>query len=485
MVSQELILLGVSIFLFLGVLASKASDWLAVPALLVFLFIGMLAGSDGPGGIYFDDAYISQFLGVFALVYILFSGGLGTKWKAVRPVVYKALTLSTLGVLITACTLGAFSVWILDLTWLEGLLLGSIVSSTDAAAVFAVLRSRNVSLKGYLEPLLEFESGSNDPMAVFLTVGFIQLVLGESESILSLFPMFAWQMTSGFILGYFFSKGAVYIINRLHLGYEGLYPVFLLATSLFIYAATATIQGNGFLAVYVAGIVIGNSSFVHKRSLIRFSDGIAWLMQIVMFLTLGLLVFPKQLVTIIGSGMMVSLFLMFIARPLSIFSTMIWAGLNFREMALVSWVGLRGAVPIILATFPLLAGVPEADRYFNIVFFIVLTSVAIQGPLIQPIAKLLKVDAPFASKVRAPLEFEPSEAMKGEMIEIPVSEKSDAINKRILELQLPAGALIVLINREGNFLVPSGGTPLQAGDILLMLTHEDTLPEIHSRFGID
>ncbi|HSE84131.1 MAG TPA: potassium/proton antiporter, partial [Thermodesulfobacteriota bacterium] len=416
MASIEHILLAASVLLLLSIIASKASDKLGIPALLLFLLIGMLAGSEGPGGIHFDDASVAQSLGVLALVFILFSGGLDTDWEGVRPVLWKGLTLSTLGVLITASIVGLFATIILDFSLLEGLLLGAVVSSTDAAAVFSVLRSRNVSLRGQLKPLLELESGSNDPMAVFLTIGFISLLTDPTASLINLIPMFIQQMALGTVIGYVFGKGVVYIINYLKLGYEGLYPVLTLALVLFVYGTTASLGGNGFLAIYLAGLVLGNNNFIHKRSLIRFHDGLAWLMQIAMFLTLGLLVFPSHIFPIVWIGLLVSAFLIFVARPVSVFVSLLPAKISLREKTMVSWVGLRGAVPIILATFPLLAEIPKADMIFNLVFFIVITSVLLQGTSIPLVAKWLGVDAPIPVKTRYPLEFEPTDSMRGELV---------------------------------------------------------------------
>jgi potassium/hydrogen antiporter len=396
MISFDYVLLAAAVLLILSVLASKASGRLGVPALLLFLGVGMLAGSDGPGGVHFEDAHVAQSLGVVALVFILFSGGLSTEWESVRPVLGKALGLATAGVLLTAVFVGLFAAKVLGFSLLEGMLLGAIVSSTDAAAVFAVLRSRSVGLKGELRPLLELESGSNDPMAVFLTTGLIGVLGGQGESLGGLIPSFLKQMALGALLGVGMGRAAVTVLNRLRLEYEGLYPVLSLALVLFTYGVAYAVGGNGFLAVYLAGLVMGNDDFIHKQSLMRFHDGVAWLMQIAMFLVLGLLVFPSRLVPVAAAGLAVSLFLMLVARPASVFVTLAFARGGWREKAMVSWVGLRGAVPIILATFPLLAGLPQAETIFNLVFFIVITSVLLQGTTLPRAARWLGVDAPLA-----------------------------------------------------------------------------------------
>src|SRR5688572_27824713 len=312
--SIESIFLSISVLLLLSVLASKASTRLGVPALLLFLAIGMLSGSEGPGGIEFDFPRLAQSLGVVALIFILFAGGLDTEWSMVRPVLWQGVALSTLGVGLTALSVAWFAVRVLNFSLYEGLLLGSIVSSTDAAAVFSVLRSRSVSLKEPLKPLLELESGSNDPMAVFLTIGFISLLVNKEIALMDLLPKFALQMSVGALLGWIVGKGMVFAINRSRLEYDGLYPVLSLALVMFTYSFTEFVGGNGFLAAYLAGLIMGNSRFVHKVSLMRFHDGLAWLMQIIMFLTLGLQVFPSRLIPIIGIGFLVSLFLMLVAR---------------------------------------------------------------------------------------------------------------------------------------------------------------------------
>ncbi|RJQ23961.1 MAG: potassium/proton antiporter [Nitrospiraceae bacterium] len=480
MISIEYILAGAAVLLLLSIIASKASDKLGIPALLLFLVVGMLAGSDGPGGIHFDDPYLAQFLGVMALSFILFAGGMDTEWTSVRPVLWTAAALSTVGVFITALLVGWFATAVLNFSLLEGLLLGAIISSTDAAAVFSVLRSRKVSLTGRLKPLLELESGSNDPMAVLLTIGFVSLLLHPGESVLSLIPMFIQQMVLGALLGYFMGRGMVYLVNNLKLEYEGLYPVLSLSSVLLTYGVTATAGGNGFLAVYIAGLVLGHRNFIHKNSLKRFHDGLAWLMQISMFLVLGLLVFPSRLVPVIGAGLAISLFLMLVARPAGVFLNTVFSGMTVREKTMVSWVGLRGAVPIILATFPLLAGIPKADMIFNMVFFIVLSSALLQGSTIPLIAKWLGVEAPLPVKPTYPLECEPTGKMKCDLTEIVVPDNSAASNKRILELGLPDGALVVLIKRDDEFFVPGGGTVLREGDNMLVLADRDAFNKVRS-----
>lgn len=377
--------------LLLGVVASRLSSRLGIPAVLVFLAVGMLAGSDGPGGIEFDNAEVSQALGVVALAFILFSGGISTVWDEARPVARQAVSLATVGVIVTAVVSGLAAKWAFDLPLETGLLVGAIISSTDAAAVFSVLRSRNVRLRGHLRPLLELESGSNDPMAVFLTIGFLELVTNPSSNPFDFVPLFISQMAVGALVGVVGGRLAVWSLNRIDLDHEGLYPVMSLALVGVIFSVTTSLEGSGFLAVYVAGIEMAHRRFVHKESLTQFHDGIAWVAQIGMFVVLGLLVFPSELPSVALRGLIVAASLMLVARPLGVFLALAPFRVPWRERALVSWVGLRGAAPVILATFPLMADAPDANLIFDMVFFIVLTSVAIQGTMIPLAARLLGV----------------------------------------------------------------------------------------------
>ncbi len=484
--AENILLLG-SIMLFASIIASKTSFKFGVPTLILFLIVGMLAGSEGPGKIYFNDPKIAQFMGVAALTFILFSGGLDTKWESIKPVLKNGLALSTMGVLITAVTVGLFTSYVLGFTIIEGMLLGAIVSSTDAAAVFSILRTRNVGLKGNLRPLLEFESGSNDPMAYFLTIGFIELVLNPEASIVLLIPKFLKGMVLGAVFGYGFGKLMAYVINRINLDVAGLYPVLLVSLMFFSFSFTDAIGGNGFLAVYVAGIMLGNSNIIHKKSLIKFFDGIAWLMQIVMFLTLGLLVFPSNIAPIVGEGILISTFLIVIARPLAVFLMLIRSkDLNFRKKLFISWVGLRGAAPIVFATYPLIAGVHYADTIFNLVFFISVTSVVLQGSTLSLMAKWLHVGVPEKVKRKFPLDLELKDGSKSELIELDVPEDSESIGKQIVQLKLPKSSLIVLIHRQDKYVTPSGETEIQANDHLLILAdNKEIRPKIYSALNIN
>uniref|UniRef100_A0A7C4PWG2 Potassium/proton antiporter n=1 Tax=Bellilinea caldifistulae TaxID=360411 RepID=A0A7C4PWG2_9CHLR len=481
MMMNEYGLIAAAGLLLISVLVSKISDRFGVPVLLLFLGLGMLAGSDGPGGIYFDNPAVAQFVGVIALVLILFAGGLDTDITQVRAVLKEGILLSTLGVLITALLTGLVSMQVLGLPLEIGLLLGATVSSTDAAAVFSVLRSKGISLKGNLKPVLELESGSNDPMAIFLTVGIIQLIQFPNRSPLNLIGLFALQMLVGALIGLLMGRIMVWLINHIRLGYEGLYPVLTLSLVFLTFGITTILGGSGFLAVYLTGIVLGNREFIHRRSLLRFHDGLAWLMQIAMFLTLGLLVFPSRLVSVTGSGLLIAAALMLLARPLSVLIALIGSQFAFREKLFISWVGLRGAVPIILATFPLLAQIPQADLIFNIVFFVVLTSVLFQGTTITPAARWLKLDAPAVPKRIYPIEFTPVGGFKSELKELAVPPNSPMAGKAIVELGLPDDFLVVLIARQNDFVMPSGGTVIEPGDTLLALADAATFEEVCRR----
>ena len=476
----EYILVGAAALILICIIANKASGRLGVPALIIFILVGMIAGSEGPGEIYFDDPLIAQSIGVIALALILFSGGIDTRWSEVKPIITHGISLSTAGVVLTALIIGVFAVLVLGFSPIEGFLLGAIVSSTDAAAVFATLRSRQASLKGAVRPLLEFESASNDPMAVFLTLGAITLLLQQGSSILTLIPLFVQQMVIGGLLGYALGKITVYLINALKLEYVGLYAVLTLAMAVFTYSISVIVGGNGFLATYIAGLVLGNSTFVHKSSVIRFHEGIAWLMQIAMFLALGLLVFPSQLIHVLIPGIILSLILIFIAPPVAVHLAILPWKMERHEKVMVSWVGLRGATPIVLATFPLLAGVPQAHMIFNLVFFIVITSALLHGTSIPFVARVLGLAAPLSGRSRFTMELEPQEDFQSELVELEIPPGSPAIRKEIVKLGLPAGTLIILIAKGKEQFVPRGGTVLEEGDTLLILTPSDKTDLVRS-----
>ncbi|WP_339700513.1 potassium/proton antiporter [uncultured Marixanthomonas sp.] len=465
---ENIVLVG-SLLLLISIIVGKTSYKFGVPTLLLFLAIGILAGSEGIGSIRFDDPKTAQFIGIVSLNFILFSGGLDTNWKAVKPILREGIALSTLGVLLTALSLGTF-VWLLtDFTIYESMLLGSIVSSTDAAAVFSILRSKSLALKTNLRPTLELESGSNDPMAYVLTLAFLTLVINQDQSILSIIPMFLQQMILGGVGGFVFGKVSKFIINKIKLDFEGLYPVLVIALMFITFSATDFLGGNGFLAIYICAVYLGNQDLIHKKTILKMYDGLAWLMQIVLFLTLGLLVFPKQVIPFMGIGLLISLFLIFIARPIGVFLSLIFFKMKMRRRFYISWVGLRGAVPIVFATYPLLAGIEKANMIFNIVFFISVTSVLFQGTTLSIVAKWLNVGLPETAKKLSATDLLLSENPKAEMRDFTLSPNCYAVDKKIVELGFPKNAIIAMIKRNGSYITPNGSTILEAQDNLIVL----------------
>lgn len=474
------ILLVGSILLFISLIAGKTSYRVGVPVLILFLSIGMLAGSDGIGGIYFDNPQIAQFIGIVALNFILFSGGLDTDWNSVKPVLWQGITLSTLGVMLTAFSVGLFVWAVTDFSIYEGLLLGAIVSSTDSAAVFSILRSKNLALKGNLRPALELESGSNDPMAYILTIVFTGLVVNQHSNFSGIVLLFFQQLLLGGLLGFALGKIGTIVINKIKFDYEGLYIVLVIAIMFFSFSATNFIGGNGFLAVYICAVFLGNQDLIHKKKILKSFDSFAWLMQIVLFLTLGLLVFPKQIVPVIGIGLIISVFMIFVARPLSIFASLAPFKIESRSRWFISWVGLRGAVPIVFATYPLIAGAEKADMIFNIVFFISISSVLIQGTTLPMVAKLLHLTLPEELKQRNKTDIELSDSIKSNLTEIVLPQSSPAIGKQIVHLGLPQTSLIAFIKRNGKFITPNGSTVIEGNDKLVVLTEDkETLEKVY------
>ncbi len=469
----ENILLVGSILLFASIIIGKTSSKFGVPSLLLFLGIGMLAGSDGIGGIHFNNPQIAQFIGIVSLNFILFSGGLDTDWKAIKPILKEGIVLSTLGVLLTAVSIGIFVFFVTDFTIYESMLLGSIVSSTDAAAVFSVLRSKSLALKTNIRPTLELESGSNDPMAYVLTIAFLTLVIHQDQSIFSIIPLFLKQMTIGAITGFAFGKLSKVIINKIKLDFEGLYPALVIALMFITFSATDFIGGNGFLAIYICAVYLGNQELIHKKTILKMYDGLAWLMQIVLFLTLGLLVFPSQIIPYFGTGILISLFLIIVARPVSVFLSLIFFKMKLRRRFYISWVGLRGAAPIVFATYPLLAGIEKANIIFNIVFFLSVTSVLIQGTTLSIVAKWLKVSLPEKDQPTTDIDKFMLELPKSSLKEVEILPDFKAINKRIIDLNFPKSAFIVMIKRNGQFIRPGGSTELEVKDILMVIADNE------------
>ena len=483
--STENILLIGSILLFISLLAGKTSYKFGVPVLLLFIAVGMLAGSEGLGGIHFDDPRSAQFIGIVALCLILFSGGLDTDWKSIRPILWQGITLSTLGVMITAASVGVFVYLITDFSIFEAMLLGSIVSSTDSAAVFSILHSKSLALKGSLRPTLELESGSNDPMAYILTIIFTGLVVNQDHSLLSIIPLFFRQLLLGALIGYGLGRLGSFIINRIRLDYEGLYIVLVIAIVFFSFSFTDFVGGNGFLAVYLCALYLGNQELIHKKKILKSFDSFAWLMHIILFLTLGLLVYPSQIVPVIGIGLVISVFLILVARPLSVFISLTPFRVNNRCKWFISWVGLRGAVPIVFATYPLIAGAEKANMIFNIVFFISLTSVLLQGTTLSKIAAYLHLTLPVRLKQRTKFDLELSDSLKSLLTEVLIPESSPVVGKQIVQLALPKTTLISFIKRDERYLIPDGSTSLAAHDKLYILSeNKDTLKGVFKSLGM-
>ncbi|MCH2179168.1 MAG: potassium/proton antiporter [Mariniblastus sp.] len=396
------LVLVAGVLLLVGVMASKLAERVGVPSLLLFLLVGMLAGSEGIGKISFDSAELARNIGELALLIILFAGGLDTDWKTVRPVLIPGVLLSTVGVLITTLLLGLFTWFVLGtfskfdigsggFSFMEGLLLAAIVSSTDAAAVFSVFRSSAIQPTMKIRSLLEFESGSNDPMAVLLTTTLLGIMTGAEGAGGFVLLNLAQQLLVGVAVGSLIGLAGAAMVSRLRFGAPGIYPIFILSLGFISFGLAGVLDGNGFLSVYVAGVVIGNRLKCNRNSVVEFHDGLSWLAQISMFIVLGLLVFPSHLVSIVWVGTAMAFFLMFVARPISVFVCLSPLKMKRNEISYISWVGLRGSVPIVLATFPSAYGLEKSNEIFNIIFFIVILSISVQGSTLVPCARWLKL----------------------------------------------------------------------------------------------
>lgn len=468
---METVLIIISILLFISIIASLASDKLGVPSLVLFLIIGILSGTEGIGGIRFENPELAKQIGVIALSFIIFAGGFSTQFKTLKPILAAGTSLSTLGVIVSCLLIGLFLHYILHIPFLTSFLIGAIISATDAASVFSVMNSKNVLLKGNLKPILEFESASNDPMSVALTLGIIILIQNPAGTIFTLSFFLLKQLVIGALGGFIISIVSVYLWKKfIKLEYEGIYTVLTIGIVLFTFGIVNSIEGSPYLAVYIVGLYLGNSDILYKRNLMRYHDNISWISQIVMFLCLGLLIHPSKLPSELTVGVLSTIFLLFVARPASVFISLLFSkGFNTKDKLFLSWVGLRGAAPIILSTFPLLAGVSSAESIFYIVFFIVITSVTIQGTTITLIAKWLNLFDKGKKNVKYPIEFEKTEKIEGELNEIEVPENSVVSNIAIRDLTLPENVLIILIYRNERFFPASGKTILAPHDRLLVL----------------
>lgn len=489
--TQNILLIGSSL-LFISIIIGKTGIRLGIPVLLLFLIIGMGVGQDGLG-IQFENPATAQFIGVISLTIILFSGGMDTKLEEIKPVIAPGIILATIGVLLTTLLTGGFiyivSYWIfpdVKASLVGCLLLAAVMSSTDSASVFNILRSKGLYLKHNIRPLLELESGSNDPMAYMLTILLIQIIQSGEINTWKIILSFIQQFSIGILLGYLLGRTVVFLLNHIHIPNQSLYQIILLAFVFFIFSSTEVLQGNGYLAVYIAGLVVGNYRIVYKKNISNFFDANAWLFQIIMFLSLGLLVNPKELINISWIGLLIGVFMIIFARPLSVFLCL----LPFRMMTLKSrfyicWVGLRGAVPIIFATYPLIAGIPGAHQIFNIVFFITLLSLLIQGTSVSLVAR--KLGLTFKNK-RIIKEFtmDMPEEVKSVFSEIIVSTDMLDQGDHLINIPLPENTLVVLVKRFNHYFVPNGHSQLFPNDKLLIISDNETqLKEIYKTLGVE
>ncbi|MBM3547069.1 MAG: potassium/proton antiporter [Alphaproteobacteria bacterium] len=445
------VLLFGSVLVLAGILSSLVAKRFGAPLLLVFIVIGMLAGEDGPGGIKFDDYATTYLVGSLALAIILFDGGLRTKLVTVRGALTPSVVLATAGVVVTATLTGAFALLVLDLTLVESLLLGSIVASTDAAAVFFLLRSGGLELRQRVTSTIEVESSTNDPVAVFLTFLLVEiLTIGKGEADIRVFAELARAFLIGGLVGYLGGRAIVWMTNRADLPH-GLHPIFVVVSAVAIFSVTSVIHGSGFLAVYLAGLVVGNRPVRAFASVLSFHDGATWLCQIMMFMVLGLLVTPHQLINYAVPGIAIAAFLMLVGRPVAAAVCLSPFGYSKREILFVGWVGLRGAVSIFLASIPVLAGVSNAGLFFNVGFFVVLISLVVQGWTIKPAALWLRLALPRTTPESKRIEIDLPGQLKQELVGYPVQADSAVLAQG----RVPDWAKPVLVIREGQILEPA------------------------------
>lgn len=487
-------LLFFSILIFLSIMVGRIGSRIGIPGLVLFIGIGMAFGVDGLG-IKFDNMKLAEGIGTVALCIILFSGGMNTKFNEIKPIIGRGVSLATIGVLITAISTGFFVWWIYrelvpaaGIGLMTAFLLASVMSSTDSAAVFSILSTSNVRLKNNLKPTLEFESGSNDPMAYMLTITLISLIKeGGDPDILHVIWTIVLQLTIGGLVGFFVGKLAVRFLNNIKINNEVYYPISVLTFCIFIFSSTYFVHGNGFLAVYIGGLIIGNSKFVTKRTTIKLFDAVSWLSQMVMFLTLGLLVNPAELLPIAVPALIVGLFIIIVARPMSVFISLApFKKVTIKDKLFISWVGLRGAVPIIFAILPLTAGVPHARFIFNVVFFITLLSVLLQGTLLTTVARWLDLLLPSPEKLRHEnFDVDIPEETGSLSTEIEVLDEALQNGNKLMNIPLPDDALVVMVKRGNKYFIPKGKTELHVGDkLLIMVSSEKTLSQTYQNMGL-
>ena len=478
--TAENILLVCSILLFVSIWAGKTGYRFGVPTLLLFLLVGMLFCSDGLG-IQFYNMKAAQFIGMVALSIILFTGGMDTSFKDIKPVLKPGIALSTIGVLLTTLFTGLFIWWLSGMSWtnihfplIPSLLLAATMSSTDSASVFAILRSQKINLKHNLRPMLELESGSNDPMAYMLTIVLTQLSQSAGMGWGQIAGSFVVQFLVGAAAGYLLGKLAVIMLNRLNIDNQSLYPILLLAFVLFTFSITSLLNGNGYLAVYIAGMMVGNHKIAYKKETSTFMDGLTWLFQIIMFLCLGLLVNPHEMLQVAAVALLIGIFMILVGRPISVYLSLLpfGKGINHKSRLFISWVGLRGAVPIIFATYPVVAEVPGANNIFNIVFFITILSLIIQGTSVSYIARILGLSIP-QEKTGNDFGIELPEELGSELREITVTSDLLMQGDTLRHMKLPQGTLVMIVKRGDEYLIPNGTLKLHMGDKLLLISERE------------
>jgi cell volume regulation protein A len=474
--AENILLIG-SILIFSSILISKTGYRFGIPTLLLFLLVGMLFGSDGLG-LEFDSAKDAQFIGMIALSIILFTGGMDTKIKDIKPVMAQGMLLSTVGVLLTTFLTGAFIYWLsgfrdmnIAMPGMTCILLAATMSSTDSASVFNLLRSQKMNLKENLKPMLELESGSNDPMAYMLTIALIQVIAsGVDFSLLSVVKDILVQFTVGGVMGYAFGRFAVWLINKINLSNSSLYPILLLSFVFITFTSTDMLHGNGYLAVYILGVVVGNARLVFRKEINTFMNGLTWFFQIVMFLSLGLLVNPREMLGVSVSALLIGLFMIFVARPLSVGLCLVpFRNMSVKAKCFVSWVGLRGAVPIIFATYPVVAEIPGSKIIFNIVFFITLISLIFQGMTIASVARWLNLDLP-QEKEGNEFGVEIPDEIDSQLTDVTLTAEMLQDGNRLMDMHISKGTLVMLVKRGKEFIIPNGRMELKVGDKLLYIS---------------
>lgn len=455
--------------LIICITSTKVLYKFGVPMLLIFIVLGMLFGSDGLVGIYFDNYELTSTLSSLGLVFIMFYGGFGTNWKMAKPVALPSVLMSSLGVIMTAGLTGLFCHLVIKTTLLEGILIGAIVASTDAASVFAVLRAQKLNLKGSLASLLEVESGSNDPIAYMMTLIVLTMMKSSGDlSISTVSPIIIKQIVFGLIVGFLLAKSTVYILKYSNFEVDGFYTIFVTAVAILSYSLSEFLGGNGYLSVYIAGIIIGNSKVPKKKSMFHFFDGVSWIMQIALFFILGLLSFPSRLPYVTSTAVSISLFMILIARPLATFIILSPFKFTAKEKIFISWVGLRGAASVVFAIFAVTYGVSIENDIFHIIFFIALFSVAIQGTLIPKVASVLDlVDNEDESLVLKTFTDYTGE-INTDLLEVSITRDNQWVDKTIMDSNIPEDILIVMIKRDNKILVPKGSTVIRDGDTLVL-----------------